>query len=204
MLALKLLILPFLFGISLLTTVQETQPVEVKAFQVDTVHSTAIFKVHHRGAGMFYGRFNDVTGTINADGSSPLFDISIDVNSVDTNNSKLDAHLKSPDFFNTVEYPVMTFKSLTSKKVVPIDLEGDLMPSDEKYEVAGEITLHGVTKPLTVLMVKTGEVEGRRGELIGFETEFVLDRSEFGMTYGVESGALGNQVKIIVAIEAIR
>ena len=172
---------------------QGTQEVENKEFNIDAVHSTAIFRVHHVGAGMFYGRFNDVTGMIALSGDAPSFDVSIAIDSVDSSNERLDSHLKSPDFFNAVEFPTMSFKSSSVKSV-----------GDNKYEVTGEITMHGVTKPLTVNMEKTGHVDGRRGEMVGFETEFELIRSEFGMNYGVESGSLGDKVKVIVALEAKR
>ena len=192
MLLIKLFITPLLIGLSMLFTLQESPADVGEAFQVDAVHSTAIFRVHHLGAGMFYGRFNDISGTITGD-ENPAFDISIDINSVDTNNEKLDAHLKSPDFFNAVEFSEMTFKSSATKKV-----------GDDKYEVKGDITIHGVTKPLTVTMTKTGQVTGRRGESIGFEMEFQISRSDYGMNYGIESGALSNDIKVIVALEAGR
>jgi len=163
------------------------------AFSVDPVHSTAIFRAHHLGAGMFYGRFNDVTGSIEIVDGVPSFAITIAIDSVDTNSEKLDGHLKSPDFFNAVEFPTMTFKSNTAKNI-----------GDEKYEVVGDITVHGITKPLMVTMEKTGQVINRRGEMLGFETEFTLTRSEFGMDYGVESGALSDSIKVIVALEAGR
>ncbi len=163
------------------------------AFSVDPVHSTAIFRAHHLGAGMFYGRFNDVTGSIEIVDGVPSFAIKIAIDSVDTNSEKLDGHLKSPDFFNAVEFPTMTFKSNTAKNI-----------GDEKYEVVGDITVHGITKPLMVTMEKTGQVINRRGEMLGFETEFTLTRSEFGMDYGVESGALSDSIKVIVALEAGR
>ena len=172
---------------------QGTQEVESKEFNIDAVHSTAIFRVHHVGAGMFYGRFNDVTGMIALNDDTPSFNVSIAINSVDSSNERLDSHLKSPDFFNAVEFPTMSFKSSSVKFV-----------GDNKYEVTGEITMHGVTKPLTVNMEKTGHVDGRRGEMVGFETEFELTRSDFGMNYGVESGSLGDKVKVIVALEAKR
>lgn len=193
MFVLKLIALPLFVGLGMLATEQESETVTESAFQIDSVHSTAIFRTHHRGAGMFYGRFNDLTGTIRLDDGMPSFDVSIDINSVDTGTTKLDEHLKSPDFFNVVEFPAMTFKSNSSKLV-----------GENKYEVIGEIAMHGVAKPLTVHMVKTGQVTGRRGEMIGYETEFNITRSDFGMTYGVESGALGDEVKVIVAIEAGR
>ena len=193
MFAIKFLALPIFIGLSMLTSTQEANPVNASTFQIDPVHSTAIFKAHHLGAGMFYGRFNDVTGTIQLDDGLPTFDVTIDINSVDTNSAKLDGHLKSPDFFNVVEYPSMTFKSRSVKKL-----------GDEKYEVIGDIEIHGITKPLTVLMVKTGQVTNRRGEMIGFETEFSVQRSDFGMNYGVEGGALSDNIKVIVALEAGR
>jgi polyisoprenoid-binding protein YceI len=201
MLILKLLVLPVLLSLGLFSTAQETQPAEQqetqpaeqKAFEIDTVHSTAIFKALHKGVGMFYGRFNDVTGSIGADGDMPNFNVSIAIDSVDTSNEKLDAHLKSPDFFNAVEFPSMSFKSNSAKKI-----------GNSKYELIGSITMHGITKPLTVTMSKTGQATGRRGEMVGYETEFVLTRSDFGMTYGVESGSLSDKVTVIVALEASR
>ena len=193
MFVLKLIALQLLVGLSMLTTAQELEPVSESAFQIDPVHSTAIFKAHHLGAGMFYGRFNDLTGTIRVDDGMPAFDVSIDINSVDTNNTKLDGHLKSPDFFNVVEFPTMMFKSKSSKLV-----------GKDKYEVIGEITIHGVAKPLTVHMAKTGQVTNRRGEMIGYEAEFTITRSDFGMMYGVEGGALSDEITVIVALEAGR
>lgn len=173
-----------------------TEPAQAeKTFEIDTVHSTAIFRVLHRGAGQFYGRFNDVTGTIDyAPGSKTglSFDISIDVNSVDTANDNLDGHLKSPDFFNALDFPTMTFKSAQAELITP-----------DVYRVTGELSMHGVAKTITVDMERTGLASGRRGELVGFETTFTVKRTEYGMAYGVESGSLGDEVRIIVAVEAI-
>ena len=193
MFVLKVFVLPVLFVVGLYTSTQESINSVEEAFSVDPVHSTAIFKAHHLGAGMFYGRFNDVTGTIDVVNDLPVFDVSIDIDSVDTNSTKLDGHLKSPDFFNYVEFPAMTFKSKSAKKI-----------GDEIYEVVGEITIHGVTKPLTVRMAKTEQVTNRRGEMVGYETEFTITRSEFGMVYGIEGGALSDEIKVIVALEAGR
>jgi polyisoprenoid-binding protein YceI len=193
MFVLKLIALPLFVGLSMLTTAQEVESVNESAFQIDSVHSTAIFKAHHLGAGMFYGRFNDVTGTIEIDDGMPVFAVSIAIDSVDTNSTRLDGHLKSPDFFNAVEFPTMMFKSKSSTLI-----------GGKTYEVIGEITMHGITKPLTVQMVKTGQVKNQRGELIGYETEFNLTRSDFGMLYGIEGGSLSDEIKIIVALEAVR
>ena len=166
-----------------------------KVFDVDTVHSTAIFRVQHLGAGQFYGRFNDVTGTIDYTPGSKSgleLDISIAIDSVDTANDNLDGHLKSPDFFNALDFPVMTFKSAKAELIKP-----------EVYRVTGELTMHGQSQTITVEMERTGLAEGRRGERVGFETVFTIQRTDHGMDYGVDTGSLGNDVRVIIALEAI-
>ncbi|MDG2291460.1 MAG: YceI family protein [Phycisphaerales bacterium] len=164
-------------------------------FVIDTVHSTAIFRVLHRGAGNFYGRFNDVSGTITYTPGSKdglALDVSIAIDSVDTANERLDGHLKSPDFFNALEFPAMTFKSSKAELIKP-----------DVYRVTGELALHGTMHPITVDMVRTGISEGRRGTVVGFETSFTIKRSMHEMNYGIENGALGDDVTVIVAMEAI-
>jgi polyisoprenoid-binding protein YceI len=89
------------------------------------------------------------------------------------------------------EFPEMSFVSTSSKK-----LEGNT------WSVNGNLTMHGVTKPITVNMEMTGQSESARGNKIGFEAVFTIDRSEFGMTYGIEKNAIGKSVRIIVALEA--
>ncbi|MDG2200787.1 MAG: YceI family protein [Phycisphaerales bacterium] len=182
------------------TTSEATDKTGVHTFDVDAVHSTTIFRVHHMGAGMFYGRFNDVGGTIEYDTSTKkglALDLVVDVNSVDSGNERLDGHLKSPDFFNAVEFPKMTFKSTSAT------LEPDTKHADgDVYKVEGDLTIHGVTKKISVEVVHVGHEVTRRGERIGFECVFTIKRSEFDMPYGVEGGALGNSVQIIVSLEA--
>ena len=193
MIILQLVTIPFILLMALFSAEPEADTTASAAFEVDSTHSTSIFRTQHMGAGMFYGRFNDIAGTIQFVEDMPAFDITIDIASVDTNNSRLDSHLKSPDFFNVVEFPVMTFVSTSSKKI-----------GDEKYEVVGEFSMHGVSKTITVLMVKTGQMKNSRGEKVGFETEFSIKRTDYDMPYGIESGSLADETKIIVALEAGR
>ena len=170
------------------TTVPDT------IWKIDDTHSMGLFRVQHFGAGMFWGRFDGVTGTITTSGT-PIenisFNVSIDTNSISSANKDLDSHLRSPDFFSVKEFPEMNFKSTSTKK-----LEGNM------WEVAGTITIHGITKPHVVQMELTGQSESARGKKIGFEAVFTIDRSEFGMTYGIEKNAIGKNVRIIVALEA--
>lgn len=193
LLAAALLAVAALVGVRAVAMQPSAEPV---TWNVDTVHSTAIFRIKHLGAGNFYGRFNEPQGMIlyapgSADGLE--FDITIPIESVDSGNEKLDAHLKSPDFFSSREFPTMTFKTNAAKRA-----------GDGEFEVTGDLTIHGVTKPLTVTMVKTGQKDLGRGERVGFEGQFTIKRSDFGMEWGIANGALGDETKVIIALEAIR
>ena len=167
---------------------------EATTYTIDPVHSTGIFRVHHFGAAMFYGRFNDVTGTITYNPEDPAslsFDVVIDVESVDTNTERLNNHLKSPDFFNAKEFSEMTFKSTAVSKV-----------DDDTFEVTGNLTIRGITKTITTQVDLTGIVNSRRGKKIGFETIFTVDRSDYGVNYGLENGVLGREIRLLVSMEA--
>ena len=163
-------------------------------YGIDDVHSSAMFRVQHAGAGQFWGRFNDISGTftLSADPAKMAFDITVAVESVDTNEPKLDGHLKSPDFFNAKEFPSMTFKSMSAKK-----------GSGGMIEVTGDFSMHGVTKSITAMVEVTGEstMMGVRG---GAEATFTVKRSDFGMNYGVEKGAVGDMVKVVVNLEGVK
>jgi polyisoprenoid-binding protein YceI len=159
---------------------------------VDPVHSTVLFKIKHLGASWTYGRFDSVGGGIYAadDGSAPTaVRLVVKTDSVNTGNEKRDGHLKSPDFFSAKQFPEITFKS-TSAKALDADTT----------EVAGDLTLHGVTKPVTakVVRVGTGSMQGRT--VAGWETTLSLKRSDFGMEKMV--GPVGDDVTLTVAVEA--
>ncbi len=163
-----------------------------ETFIIDPVHSSAIFRIVHMGAGPFYGRFNEVEGTIVFDGNDTLeLDVTILTESVDTGNERLDGHLKSPDFFNAREFPKMTFKSRSSKRT-----------AGKMYEVVGDLMIHGVTKTVTTQGEWIGTADLGRGKRCGFEAMFTIKRSDFGITLGVADGGLGDDVKVIVGLEA--
>lgn len=164
-------------------------------FKIDGVHSSAIFKVQHLGVSQSYGRFNKIEGSFLIDKDKPessTITVSIPVDSVDSNNAGRDKHLKSPDFFSAKEFAVMTFVSKNVKK-----------NADGSFEVAGEFTLRGQTKPLTVTVKDGGVGKGMQGgEIAGFETTFTFKRSEFGMNFMV--GPIGDEVTVSVALEGSR
>ena len=164
------------------------------AWKIDDTHSMGLFRVQHFGAGMFWGRFDGVTGTITTSGTpmeTLALNVVIDTNSVSSANKDLDSHLRSPDFFSVKEFREMSFVSTSAKK-----LEGST------WSVNGNVTVHGITKPITVNIELTGQSESARGNKIGFEAVFTIDRSAFVMTYGTEKNSIGKSVRIIVALEA--
>jgi polyisoprenoid-binding protein YceI len=163
-------------------------------FKIDPVHSSIIFSIKHFGVTDFYGRFNDVSGKVvldKADPSKSSVELTIPVESLDTHHAKRDQHLKSPDFFNAKQFPMIVFKSKS--------VEG----SGDDYKIAGELLLHGVTKPLTLEMKTGTEAKGPEGEIRGGgETRFTVKRSDFGMNF--MQGPLGDEVDLIVSLEGIK
>ncbi|MFM7134110.1 MAG: YceI family protein [Planctomycetota bacterium] len=177
-----------------LAAMQDAKPMAGATYKVDDVHSSAFFRVQHLGAGQFWGRFNKMDGsfTLSDDPAKVAFDITVAVDSVDTAEPKLDAHLKSPDFFNAAEFPTMTFKSKSAKKA-----------SAGMWDVTGDFSMHGVTKEVTAQIEITGMADMGMGSRAGAEAIFTVKRSDFGMNYGVEKGSLGNSVRVLVNLEGV-
>jgi polyisoprenoid-binding protein YceI len=166
------------------------------AFKVDPAHSVVVFGIGHVGVSRFYGTFNALTGTFLLDPANPSassIEVMVETEKVNTGSSKRDDHLRSPDFFNAKEFPTMTFKSSLFEP-----------GSGKTMKVKGDLTMLGQTKPVTAAVEFLGEGETRQGYKAGFEATFTIKRSEFGMTKYLEGNALGDEVKLIVAIEGVR
>lgn len=164
-------------------------------YKIDPAHSVAYFEVGHAGGiSRFMGRFNDMSGELVLDApEKSKVKVDVKVDSVDTKVEALDKHLKSPDFFNAVQFPTMSFVS-TGVKFNPAG-EGT---------VAGNLTLHGVTKPLTFTLKQIGTGSGPKGDTrVGYVAKSTIKRSEFGMTYGVPKAAL-DDIELHINIEAIK
>jgi polyisoprenoid-binding protein YceI len=163
-------------------------------YVVDAVHTSVSFKVGHVGISYIHGRFNEMSGEFTLDKANPAgssFTMSIRADTVDTNNKKRDEHLRSPDFFNVKQFPMITFKSTSVK------------PAGDGYEVTGDFTLHGVTKPITLTLKGGKEVEFPKGVTrTGFSTELTVKRTDFGMDKLV--GPAGDEVHIAVSFEGTR
>lgn len=161
------------------------------SYAVDAVHSSVQFELGYwQGVAISTGRFNEFTGAFNFDSDNPsasTLNFSINAASIDTNNEGRDRHLRSPDFFNTGRFSSITFESKQIRK------QGDT------FKVTGDITLLGETKEITVDVTKVGEGSGRGGEPVqGISSEFTIKRSDFGMDFYVDNGALGDDVTVIV------
>ncbi len=160
-------------------------------YRLDGVHSSVTFKISHLGLSWVYGRFDQFEGRFAVDAENPAncsFALSIIAASVDTNNAQRDSHLKSPDFFNAKQFPVIRFKS------------ANVRPTKQGYEVTGNLTLHGVTKPITLQLVGGGKKEFPKGtQRTGFSTELVLKRTDFGMDKAID--AIGDDVHVAISFE---
>ena len=161
-------------------------------YAVDPVHSSVIFKIFHFNMAPFYGRIDAPGGKFVLDGEKSTFEIELNVDKIYTGNEKRDAHLKGPDFFNAKEFPKITFKSNSVK-----------VQGDSGFEASGDLTVHGVTKPLTVKIEKTGQGKDPMGkERAGLAATFMVKRSDFGVNYMPQG--LGDEVTLMIGIEGLK
>ena len=162
-------------------------------YKVDPVHSSVVFGIKHSVTN-FYGAFKEISGTVTFDAADPSkssVDLSVAVESVDTRSEKRDQHLKSPDFFNAKQFPAMTFKS------------NKIEASGDNYKVSGDLTLHGVTKPITVDFKRSADGKGGQGKTVGGgEARFTIKRSDYDMKFMI--GPVGDDVNIILSLEGAK
>ncbi len=163
-------------------------------YAIDPVHSGVTFQIRHADVSWIPGRFNEFSGECTLDTADPSkssFKMTIKPDSVDTNNAKRDGHLRSPDFFNTKQYPAIDFVSTAVSAI-----EGG-------YQVTGNLTLHGETKPVT-FELKGGKMVKVMGQRTGFTTQFKVKRSDFGVGAKFEPPMLGDEVWVTISFEATK
>lgn len=163
-------------------------------YSIDDDHSFAVFKVQHMGAGYTHGRFDAVAGELSFDEANPAASkvkVVVKTDSISTGVPKMEAHLKSPEILDAVQFPTLEFVSKSWAK------------AGEGYEITGDLTIHGVTKTITAKAVKTGTGTNpwTKKALVGFETSFDIKRADYGVTYG--PGAIGETIHITFALEGI-
>jgi polyisoprenoid-binding protein YceI len=169
-------------------------------WNVDPSHSQVGFAVKHLVISNVRGEFTKYAGKVvldDADVAKSTVEATIDVASVDTKVADRDAHLRSPDFFDAEKYPAMTFRSTKVAKA-----------GKDALKVTGDLTLHGVTKPVVLDVTTTPEVKGMSGETRrGFSATAKLNRKDFGLTWNkaVETGpVVGDQVTIALDLEVVK
>lgn len=188
---LKCLTLAALLGLSHPSIAETASPGN---YRIDPGHSTVMFTVGHIGTSELTGRFNDIEGSfVLGKGQLPRLDVTIRTASVDTNHDKRDAHLRSPDFFNVKQYPVMRF----SADKVSYDKQG------QPTALHGKLTLHGKENPVTFVISPVGAGKDPWGGYrAGFNASTTLKRSEFGMNF--MPGGIGEEVTVMLNIEATK
>ncbi len=162
-------------------------------YAVDKNHANAVWMVNHLGFSNYPGRFDSIDGSLKFNTKDPtksVLDIKIDTASIDTASAKLKEHLLGKDWFDTATYPTITFKSTKIEKL-----------TDRTGKVTGDLTLHGVTKPVTLDVTFNGGAVNpiSSAPTLGFSARGELKRSDFGMTSYVPM--IGDTVSLMIESE---
>ena len=171
---------------------------QASTWAIDTAHSEVGFGIRHMGLSTVRGHFGGVKGTIvydSANVSKSSVNVTIDVTTVDTGNSARDSHLKTDSFFDVVKIPTATFVSTA------------VTQNGSHLSVAGNLTLHGVTKPVVLDVVPSGapvESPMDHKQHVGYSATTTIKRLDFGVGTGFPSAALGEDVPLTIDLEAVK
>lgn len=169
-------------------------------YEIDRAHSQVSFKIRHLGISTVTGRFKDFSGSIVFDPQNPAASratAAIKAASIDTDNERRDNHLRSADFFEVERYPDITFTGTRLRK-----------GTGGHYLLDGTLSMHGVTRPITLDVEHVGTARGPDGKArVAFNATGMLDRTTYGLTWNraVEGGMLvGTDVQIQLELEAVQ
>jgi len=164
------------------------------SYKIDPAHTSVQFTINHLGIGNLNGRFNTVEGSFNfkPNGKSSV-EVTIQTNSLDTNHLKRDTHLRSPDFFNVKQFPVIKFVSNSVK----YNAKG------EPTSMTGKLTLHGQTQVTTLKITPVGAGKDPWGGYrAGYDVNMTIKRSDFGMKFMLSG--IGDEINITMSLEATK
>lgn len=169
---------------------------QIETYSFDKPHTQIMFFINHLGFSNSSGKFLDYDGFFVFDHGHPeqsKVEITIKTDSLDMGDEKWNDHMKSADFFNVVSFPDMTFKSTDIK-----------VTGEKTADITGNLTILGVTKPVTLHVVQNNSGKYPFGEKYGagFSATAKLKRSDFGMTYGLPM--VGDDVDVRIEVEGIR
>ncbi len=171
------------------------------SWTIDSSHSQVNFSARHMGIMTVRGHFNDIQATIDFnqdDFTASSVEASINAGSLVTNDAKRDEHLRSADFLDVEKYPTITFKSTKIERA-----------EHDRYRMTGDLTIHGVTRPVTLDVVYSGQIKDPWGNArAGFSAETTIRRSDWGISFNavLETGGLvvSDEVKIALDVEAVK
>lgn len=188
----------FCCALSVLAVLWAASPAAVaERYDVDQAHSSLSFSVEHLGLTHIDGRFTDFNGVINWDAKAPdqtSIEFTAQAKSVNTDVPKRDEHLRTADFFEVEKYPTLSFKSTKVKGL-----------GDGRYQVDGDLTIHGVTKPVSTTAYIKGPIEAMGASKIGFRTTFDINRLDYKVGAGEKFSSdtmIGHKISIEVKGEA--
>ena len=172
--------------------------VVANTWEIDRVHSSVGFQVNHMVISKVNGKFDSFNGTINFDGkdfSKASVVVNIDPKTIDTDNERRDGHLKSPDFFAADSLPEMKFVSTSIKPL-----------GENKFQMVGDLTMRGVTKPVTLDGEFRGTVAAMGGTKAGFSAKGTINRQDWGVSWNKTLDAGGfvvsDNVDLLIEVEA--
>ncbi len=175
-----------------------TTPLPSGTWEVDPVHSSVEFHVKHLGIATVKGQFSKFEGTVEVDADGARAYGTVDVASVDTREPQRDEHLRSADFFEVERFPRIEFRSTAIR---PLD--------DEEFEIDADLTIHGVTRPVTLKAVFEGaETDPQGNDRVGVSAGAQINRSDYDMKFNAALGSgnlvVSDKVKILVEVSAVK
>ncbi len=184
-------------GLAFAGLLATTAPVQAADYAIDTkgAHAFVSFRVSHLGTSWLLGRFNKFDGDFSYDSANPdasVVNVEIDTTSVDSNHAERDKHIRGGDFLDVSKYPKATFNSTSFKS-----------NGNGTAKMTGDLTLHGVTKTITIDVSKVGEGEDPWGGYrAGFSGTTEIKMKDFGINYNL--GPLSETVYMDLQVEGIR
>jgi polyisoprenoid-binding protein YceI len=170
-------------------------------WRFDPKHSVIGFRVRHLMIANVHGRFERWEGAIEIDRDEPersRIELAIDASSIDTREPQRDAHLRSPEFLDVERFPEIRFACARIERTTL-----------DEYELAGDLTMRGVTRPVTLVVAQTGRIVDPDGyDRAGFMVAGAISRKDFGLTWNtvLETGGVmvGDRVTFAIELEAVR
>ncbi|HEY1987242.1 MAG TPA: YceI family protein [Terracidiphilus sp.] len=170
---------------------------QTSTWAIDPPHSEIEFTVRHMGVSNVHGRFGGIQGNIlmnDADATKSTVSVTIDTTTLDTGVAQRDTHLKSPDFFDVTKFPAASFASTSVAK------------SGTHLNVSGNLTLHGVTRPVTL------DVDGPSAPVpgmdkkphSGFSATTTISRKDFGIGPNFGAAMVGDDIKLTIELEVVK